>query len=45
MPPSSGGHLISEIGVSGKGGKNIVADENHNWWSSKMTFLPILLID
>ena len=41
MPRSSGGRLISEIGVGGnKGGRNIVADENQNWWTSKMPFLP-----
>ena len=40
MPRStSGGPLISEIGVGGKGGRNIVADENQNWWSSKMPVL------
>jgi len=39
MPRSSGGPLISEIGVGGKGGRSIVADENQKWWSSKMPFL------
>ena len=32
MPRSSGGRLLAEIGVGGHGRRNIVNDENQNWW-------------
>jgi hypothetical protein len=40
MSHSSGSRLISEIGAGGQGGQNIAADENQNWWTSKMPFSP-----
>jgi hypothetical protein len=40
MPHSSGSSLFSEIDVGGQGGRNIAADENQNWWTSKMPFCP-----
>ena len=32
MPSSSGGHLLSKIVVGGQGCRNLVNDENQNWW-------------
>ena len=40
MPRSSGDHLVYEIGTGGHGGRNIIGDENQNWWSSKIPFHP-----
>ena len=43
MRHSRFGRLFSEIGVGGKGGRNIVAGENQNWCSSKMPFLSLVV--
>ena len=42
MPRSSGGHLVSEIGTGGHGGRNVISNENQNWWSLSSTSSPPL---
>ena len=40
MPRSSGGRLLAEIGVGGHGRRNIVNDENQNWWCPTIKHSP-----
>ena len=41
MPCSKGAHLVSEIGTGGHGGRNVIGDENQNWWSLSSTSSPL----
>ena len=39
---TSGGRLVSEIGTGGHGGRNVISNENQNWWSLSSTSSPPL---
>ena len=43
MPRSSGGCLVYGIGAGGHGGRNVISDENQNWWSLSSTSSPLFL--